>query len=180
MKPLAMNGDYFELFGLSPSFHLKQAQLDDVYHKIQTRLHPDRHVSAGPQQQRLAEQKSALVNEAYRVLSNDCERADYLLNLRGQTVEDQSHTTQDEDFLLEQMELRQALDECSDAERLHALQATITDKSSSAAARFAALYEKKDYAHAREAHKKMQFLARLQTQLDERVYASELEQGETA
>lgn len=175
-----MNDDYFELFGLRPTFYPDQAQLKDAYHKIQSRLHPDRHTGAGPQQRRLAEQKSALINEAYRVLSDDCERADHLLNLCGQTVEDQSRTSQDEDFLLEQMELRQALDECSGAEQLHALQAAVADKSKSAALRFAEWYEKGDYARAREAQMKMQFFARLQTRLDERVYADELEHGEPA
>jgi molecular chaperone HscB len=55
-------------------------------------------------------QLAAQVNEAYQVLNNPVTRTRYLLELAGREISDQ-HTTSDEMFLMEQMELREALEE---------------------------------------------------------------------
>ena len=170
-----MSVNYFKLFGLRPEFLLSRPELDKAYHAIQNQLHPDRHVSATAQQRRLSEQKSALVNEAYRVLSDDCERADYLLALRDQAQEDKSQTAGDSDLLMEQMELRQALDESSDAGEFASLQEGTNRRLHSSREDFARSYEQGDYKRARAAQVKMQFLFRFQKQLLERMKAKELE-----
>ena len=170
-----MSANYFELFGLRAEFLLKQSQLDKAYHAIQNQLHPDRHVSATTQQRRLSEQKSALANEAYRVLSDDCERADHLLSLRARSPKDQSQTADDSEFLVEQMELRQALDQSSEAGEFASLKERTDRQLQSLREDFARLYERENYKQARAAQVKMQFLFRFQKQLLERMKARELE-----
>lgn len=160
-----MHANYFELFGLQPSFSLDKSQLTQAYHDIQNQLHPDRYITASSQEHRLAEQKSALVNEAYRVLSDDCSRADYLLTLQDPADKDPSATAGDSDFLSAQMELRQTLEECSASDEYTDLAAHVAEQLQQLAKDFNRLYEQGDYTQARSTQTKMQFFVRFRQQV---------------
>lgn len=108
---LNLTDNYFQLFGMRPAFRIDARALEEKYHELQRVLHPDRYASAGQNERRIASQAAARVNDAYRVLGDDCERAAYLLELEGVRIDEQSNTRHDAEFLTRQMELREALDE---------------------------------------------------------------------
>ena len=68
--------DHFALFGFAPAFALDEKALQQKYLALQREFHPDRAV---PENKLAMLQKSADINEAYRVLKNPVERAEYLL-----------------------------------------------------------------------------------------------------
>ena len=102
--------DYFQLFDLPAGFALDGAHLGECYRKLQGQLHPDRYASQSPQEQRLAVQYSALVNEAYATLKSPLSRALYLLELAGMSNEEVAAQHVDGGFLIMQMELREKLE----------------------------------------------------------------------
>jgi molecular chaperone HscB len=102
--------NYFKLFNLSADFTVDQAQLGASYRQLQQELHPDRYANASAQQQRIAVQYSALVNEAYATLRNPLLRALYLLEQAGLSGEDVAGQQVDGGFLITQMELREKLE----------------------------------------------------------------------
>lgn len=106
--------DYFALFGLAPTFALDQEALTLRYRDLQRAVHPDRFAGAGDRERREAVQRASHVNEAYRVLRLPLARARYLLELKGVAF-DETDTAMDPAFLMEQMELREALAEVRDA-----------------------------------------------------------------
>ena len=108
---LDFSKSYFELFGLPTSFDLDQEALSERYRELQRVVHPDRYANASEQERRLAVQGSSHINEAYQVLREPLARARYLLSLHGVQVEAGKETTSDSVFLMEQMELREALAE---------------------------------------------------------------------
>ena len=100
---------HFELFGLPQSFDVDQALLDHNYRELQRNTHPDRFVNASDQERRISMQQATQINEGYQVLKDPLKRGRYLLELAGRVHDDERNTTSDTEFLLEQMELREAL-----------------------------------------------------------------------
>ena len=106
-----LSDNYFELFGVAPRYRIDKDALEERYRALQHRVHPDRYASASDQERRVAMQQAAQINEAYRVLRDPIARARYLLEQRGHVFQDQQQTHQDPKFLMEQIQLREALAE---------------------------------------------------------------------
>ena len=117
--------DHFALFGLNRAFRLDLSDLDSRYRDIQARVHPDRFVNAGDAERRLSMQWATHANEAYQTLRKPLERAKYLLHLAGHDIQAENNTAMPADFLIEQMEWREAVMEAREGgdhhelERLH-------------------------------------------------------------
>jgi len=105
----SLRQNHFELFGLHPTFELDQQKLASDYRELQSAVHPDRFANASDQERRLSVQKAAQINEAFQTLKSPLRRARYLLELKGVEFDDQRETAIDPAFLMEQMELREAL-----------------------------------------------------------------------
>lgn len=103
--------DYFTLFQLPIDYQIDNSLLAPRYQELQRKFHPDRFANA-PESQRLqAMQQAATINDAYQTLKNPLRRAEYLLSLKGIDVRDEQHTMRDTAFLMQQLELREELDE---------------------------------------------------------------------
>lgn len=104
----------FELFAVPTRFAQDAAQLDARWKELQRQVHPDKFAAQGPAAQRVAMQWSARINEAYRRLKDPLKRAAYLCELQGAPLDAESNTAMPADFLMQQMELREAVDEAAD------------------------------------------------------------------
>ncbi len=101
--------NYFQLFGLTAEFNVDTAQLSELYQSLQKTVHPDRFAHASSQEQLLAVQKSAMINDAYQTLKKPLIRADYMLKLRGTEMPNEQASFSDNQFLMRQMELHEML-----------------------------------------------------------------------
>ncbi|SNR82232.1 co-chaperone HscB [Pseudomonas segetis] len=106
---------HFALFDLQPSFRLDLDQLAVRYRELARAVHPDRFADADAREQRVALEKSASLNEAYQTLKNAPQRARYLLALSGPELPLEV-TVHDPDFLMQQIQLREELEELQDAD----------------------------------------------------------------
>jgi len=159
--------NHFELFGLSPAFGLENEALERSYREIQARVHPDRFAHAGDAERRASLQWTTRVNEAYRSLKDPVQRAKHILELHGVDVAFETNTAMPPEFLMQQMELREALEEAKDASRLDALRSELRrSRSSLEAAIQDAIDRRKDYAGAAGLVRKLQFLDRLDSEID--------------
>lgn len=105
-----MSDNYFELFQIPLAYQVDLADLAQRYREAQQSIHPDRYASAPDMERRLAAQQAMMINDAYRTLRDPLLRAEYLLGLKGiELVAGQ--TIQDKTFLMEQMELREEMDD---------------------------------------------------------------------
>ena len=103
--------NYFQLFNIEASFDVDIQELSSSYQTLQKTVHPDKFAHASEQEQRIAVQKSAQINDAYQTLKNPLQRAEYILVQRGVEMPNEQHSFQDTSFLMRQMELREMLED---------------------------------------------------------------------
>ena len=103
--------NYFEIFGFPELYDLDLAELSNRFRKLQSAIHPDKFANASDAERMLSVQKSALINEAYLALRNPLERARYMLKLRGLDLSNDTSTSMAPEFLMQQMELREELEQ---------------------------------------------------------------------
>jgi molecular chaperone HscB len=77
------HADHFARFGLARRYGLARKALDAAYERLSFAHHPDLFATAPPDERLEAERTAAAINDAYRVLSSDSERAAYLLALHA-------------------------------------------------------------------------------------------------
>ncbi|MGV0975139.1 MAG: Fe-S protein assembly co-chaperone HscB [Azonexus sp.] len=114
--------DHFALFGLNRGFRLDLSDLDSRYRDIQAQVHPDRFAHAGEAERRVSMQWATHANEAYQTLKKPLERAKYMLHLAGHDIQAETNTAMPADFLMEQMEWREAVVEARNGGDHHELE----------------------------------------------------------
>jgi molecular chaperone HscB len=166
----AVMPSHFDLFGLVPAYALESDALDRSYREIQSRVHPDRFAHAGDAERRASLQWTTRVNEAYRTLKDPVQRARHLLELQGVDVAFETNTAMPAEFLMQQMELRESLEDAvaaKDSSRIDALRNNLgKERQSLERAIGQTIDVQKDYAGAAGLVRKLQFLDRLDEEID--------------
>ncbi len=163
--------NHFELFGLPVQFDIDIASIAERYRELQRATHPDQFATGTEQEQRIAVEQAALVNDAYQTLKSPLKRAQYLLELNGTPLDD-TDTRMEPMFLMQQMEMREALENVPNVDDPF----SVLDKSRGElkveldrVSREAAeqLDGEGQLTAARESVKKMQFLYKVQQEMNE-------------
>ncbi|MFZ2855367.1 MAG: Fe-S protein assembly co-chaperone HscB [Rhodocyclaceae bacterium] len=169
--------DHFALFELPRAFRLDAAALDARYREIQARVHPDKFAHAGDAEQRLSLQWATRINESYQTLKKPLPRAKYLLHLAGQDVGAENNTAMPTDFLIEQMEWREAVAEARAARQHHELEHLHHRLKHDIGERYGELAvlldEQNDLAQAADRVRRLMFLDKLLFEIDDAIAAIE-------
>jgi molecular chaperone HscB len=162
--------DYFSCYSLPRTFELDLGVLRQSHRALQQEYHPDRFVSFGDAQQRLAVQTTAYLNQAFATLSAPLQRGIYLLQLLGMDPMAPTNTQMPMDFLLQQIELREGMEELSQVPDPEPAIEALTHELQAQAAQlekdFSHFYTANNYPSAETAVRKLQFIVKLQQQLD--------------
>lgn len=102
--------NFFELFSLTPNFNIDLTELESAYQQQVAKFHPDKFAIGTDKEKSFALQNTSLINTAYDTLKSSLLRATYLLELEGVNAFDEKDTQMDVDFLMSQIELREALE----------------------------------------------------------------------
>lgn len=157
--------NYFEIFGLPIDFQIDTSLLTERYRELQKVVHPDRFVNASDRDRRLAVQQSAHINEALNTLKSPLKRARYLLQLNGVEFDDEKETTVDPEFLMEQIELREAVANVQQQDdpfsSLNQLMQSISEKKTDMIGQLQNLISQQAYEAAKIQVQKLQFMEKL-------------------
>jgi len=82
--------DYFAFFGLDRKLNLDVARLEKDFYQLSRNLHPDLHAQVTADEQAWSLEQSSRLNDAYRTLKDPIRRTQYLLQLEGVELEEQS------------------------------------------------------------------------------------------
>jgi molecular chaperone HscB len=131
IQPLVGDADYFAFFGLPQKLKIDEAELEQRFHQLSWKLHPDNFVKASEFERNLALERSSELNDAYRTLREPILRVEYLLLREGVRKEGTTKQQAPPELLEEVFELNESLDELrearSDGGDLTALQGKLTD-----------------------------------------------------
>jgi molecular chaperone HscB len=163
--------NHFALFGLPEQFAIDAPALDEAYRRVQRTVHPDRFAGATDAERRVAMQLAAQANEAYRTLRSSTARAAYLCALHGTDPAEQTGIAMAADFLTQQMEWRERLEEAVDARSAGALAALRTELEAARAALLASLRDLIDLQHswadAADSVRRLMFVDRFADEVDD-------------
>jgi len=79
-------GDYFAVFGLEQKLNLDLAALEQEFHRLSRKVHPDRFARGNDNERQWSLADTALLNDAYRTLKDPLRRTEYLLKLEGAEI----------------------------------------------------------------------------------------------
>ena len=119
--------DHFDLLGLPVAYAVDPSRLERGYRELQSQVHPDRFAAAPEAEKRVAMQWATRANEAYRTLRDPVDRARYLLHLKGYDTDEDTNTAMPPDFLMQQMEWREAVAQARGARDRPRLETLRTD-----------------------------------------------------
>lgn len=160
--------NYFQLLRLPQKYFFDKNVLSVHYRDLQKQFHPDKYATESANEQRLAVQFAAYINTAYQTLKSSVLRAEYLLSLEGEEVDQQSTTVSDGQFLMLQMEWRESLGDIGvlkdlDAaeEQLDNLSETVKGEASSLEALFDQHYSSGNFDAAKQTVAKLHFVEKM-------------------
>lgn len=160
----------FELFGVPMQFAQDRAQLDARWKELQREAHPDKFAAQGAAAQRVAMQWSVRINEAYQRLKDPLKRASYLCELHGAPINAENNTAMPVDFLMQQMEWREALDDAKNIDDLNkiALESMVSGRKQLSKIE-QSLDGEKDFSAAAQQVRSLMFIERFASEVDARI-----------
>ena len=167
---MELQQNHFEIFGLPVDYTVDRQALAKRYRELQQEFHPDRFAAKSEREQMLSMQYAAQINEANNTLKDPVARAAYLLQLAGVEINPEQ-TTADGEFLMQQMILRERLEDVRSAAdpegELEDLGSEASQLFKAQEVAFSTALQGNALEEAKGALLKLQFLAKLQRQIEE-------------
>ena len=113
--PGERGADYFSFFALPQKLRIDEGELEQRFHQLSWKLHPDNFVKASDYERNLALERSSELNDAYRTLRDPVSRVEYLLLRAGVRKEGTTKQQAPPELLEEVFELNESLDELREA-----------------------------------------------------------------
>ncbi len=172
LLPMNLSSTDFELFDIEPRFALDRAALDTRWRALQGEVHPDKFAAQGAAAQRIAMQWAVRVNEAYQRLKDPVKRAAYLCELNHAPIEAENNTSMPTEFLMQQLEWRESLDEAATVPQVQALDGEVSAHRQAALTQLqTTLDEQRDFAAAALQVRALMFSERFAHDIDQRLEA---------
>ena len=160
----------FELFGIPAQFAQDRATLDAKWKDLQREAHPDKFAAQGVAAQRVAMQWSVRINEAYARLKDPLKRASYLCELNGAPINAENNTAMPTDFLMQQMEWREALDDAKTVEKMDQIALEANKYGRDQLSKIEQLIDvSMDFSTAATQVRSLMFIERFQTDIETRI-----------
>lgn len=162
--------NFFELFEVPVSYHVDLDVVHREYMDIQKQVHPDNYASDSAERKRISMQQTSRVNEAYNTLKDDVMRAAYMLTLKGVDINLSNETTKDMDFLMQQMQTRERLENIRDEQdplsALDDMARQVKATTQTLAAAFSTAFDDDELEQARECVRKLQFMKKAKNEIE--------------
>jgi len=165
-----LTSNFFELFALPVSYYVDLNKIQQQYMKLQKQVHPDKFANGSALEKRISMQQTSAINEAQATLKDPVLRAIYLLKLKGIDFSLENETTMDMEFLVQQLEMRESLEnirkEADPLDALDLIAKEVKASSQSMMDSFAQAFNDDKLDDAREWIRKLQFLQKAKNEIN--------------
>ena len=162
--------NFFDVFSIPATFQVNLNELADRYRELQSRYHPDRVAGSDEQEKLQAIQITSFLNEAYETVKSPQRRAAYLLELQDINVHRVNQADLSPELLLEQIELREQLEELPREEaslgELELLRNRIEARQTESQDKFSLALNAGQPTEARKHYYEMQYFAKLAAEIE--------------
>jgi molecular chaperone HscB len=161
--------DSFRVLGVPRKFGLSEEELKQSYRRLMTEFHPDKHTNKPLPERERVDVIASQVTNAFQILRQPHTRAPHLLELLGTPMEETSRSDLvGMEFLMETMELREAVDSTSpvhlkpiwDETQQHIAQ-VVEDLETA--------FDEEDFARAVELSAQLQYWHNIETAIHEKM-----------
>ncbi|QCE05297.1 iron-sulfur cluster co-chaperone protein HscB, mitochondrial [Vigna unguiculata] len=160
IQPVDGSIDYFEIFGVERKYDQEGENFEVKYKEWQKKLHPDLVHSKSQKERDFAAEQSARVIDAYRTLSKPLSRGIYLLKLNGVEI-DEEQTISDPELLAEILEIREAVEEATNAEALNCILSQMQEKLQICSNTLGHAFQNQNFEEAKLAIRRMTYYSRV-------------------
>ncbi|KAM9858314.1 iron-sulfur cluster co-chaperone protein HscB [Aulostomus maculatus] len=169
VQPSDEGTSYFKIMNCDCTFALDTQKLQKRYLQLQRSLHPDNFSQRSVREREYSEHQSALVNKAYKTLLKPLSRGLYMLELKGVTIEDGTDSGTDSEFLMELMEINEALDEAQTPEEASKIGQNTKEKLSDLTAEIDAALRKGELQAAKALLAQMKYFANIEEKVKKKL-----------
>jgi molecular chaperone HscB len=117
----------FEILGIDARYDLDLRAVEKRHRELSVALHPDKFASDGASARREAIERASQVNEAWRIVRDPVRRAEALFQVAGIVVGETNEPKSDQAFLMDMMEMREALSDARDSHDVSKIRALAED-----------------------------------------------------
>ncbi|XP_023272883.1 iron-sulfur cluster co-chaperone protein HscB, mitochondrial [Seriola lalandi dorsalis] len=169
VQPPEEGASYFKIMDCDCTFALDTKKLQKRYLQLQRSLHPDNFSQKSMKEQEYSESQSSLVNKAYKTLHKPLSRGLYMLELEGMSIEEGTDSGADAEFLMELMEINEALDEAQTPEETNKIAQDTKGKLADLTERTDAALRKGDFQTAKALLAQMKYHANIEEKVKEKL-----------
>ena len=151
-------------------FKQDRAVIDARWKELQREAHPDKFAAQGAAAQRVAMQWSVRINEAYQRLKDPLKRATYLCELHDAPINAENNTAMPTDFLMQQMDWREALDEAKTVDEMNEIAYRSSKYGREQLSKIEQMIDmQKDFPAAAQQVRNLMFVERFSSEVDTRI-----------
>ena len=162
---------YFQIFKLNESFDIKVKDFKPYYIKLQSLLHPDKFVSSSQLEKDYSTTQSALINKAYKILSEPIKRGLYMLKLHGYELDSETveSTGERNDLLQDIFMLNFEIEEAESEEELKELYKQVNKDIDFDTQMTSEAFMKKDYIKAKDCLVKLKYRENIKKKIEDKL-----------
>uniref|UniRef100_A0A914W0M1 J domain-containing protein n=1 Tax=Plectus sambesii TaxID=2011161 RepID=A0A914W0M1_9BILA len=168
IQPPVKCANYFQYLDIPLNYNVDTDQLQSTFKQLQGKLHPDRFAQRSTSEKLFSDQQSSLVNLAYRTLLQPLDRANYLLRMVGQETGEETSTL-DPKFLMEMLELNEAVEEMDDVDELQKMGENAKKELARCQESLAQSFHDDDMSRAKAVTDEMRYYLRIKTNVDKKL-----------
>jgi len=165
--PTCNQANFFEYFSCPQSFVIDLEDLQAKYYALQRKLHPDKFHTKSEKEKLFSRDQSASLNSAYKVLSNNLLRAQYLLQLQGEDVLGEGKKLVDIKLLNEILMTREELSEATSPQEIKAIGIENIRKCKKTVEKLSENFRMEDVDSAKKNTIYLQYLSKIQEEVEQ-------------